>query len=111
MKRTPGHSAQDLGFFFEPWHAAVAQVAADYAAEWPVPNDRDDRQATIDAARQLAAAGLTNYCVPEAFGGAAVGQPNGLDTRCLALMRSEQDKSGTAPIGQSSHNPEKSWTR
>ena len=56
-------------------------------AAWKVPADRDDRAATQEAALQLAAAGLVSYCVPEEFGGAAVGNPSGLDARSLTLIR------------------------
>ncbi len=87
MTARPTHSAGDLGFFFEALHGQVADAAADFAANWSVPTERDDDAATRDAALRLAQAGLTHYCVPEAFGGAAVGNPNGLDTRCLALIR------------------------
>ena len=82
----PGSSADDLGFFFAPWHAEVAHRAADLAALW-TPSAKDERAATIDAVRRLAAAGLLAYCVPQTFGGADVGRPEELDTRALTLIR------------------------
>jgi acyl-CoA dehydrogenase len=87
MTRYPTPSTEDLGFFFGEKHQIVAQVAADFAATWSAGAHEDDRIATQDAASRLSAAGLTQYCVPEAFGGAAVGHANGLDTRCLTLIR------------------------
>lgn len=87
MSMVPFSSCNDLGFFFEPRHAEVAERATQFAAAWKVPADRDDRAATQEAALQLAAAGLVSYCVPEEFGGAAVGNPSGLDARSLTLIR------------------------
>lgn len=79
-------SADDLGFLFEPHHAAVAERARRFAEGWQ-PTDGDDRERTRAAGRALAIAGLTDYCVPERFGGAAVGRPDGLDVRAVTLVR------------------------
>lgn len=83
----PGSSADDLPFFFEPRHRTVAEAAATVAAAWTVDLDADDRARTREAAKTLAAAGLLRWCVPEAFGGAAIGRPDALDTRALTLVR------------------------
>lgn len=80
-------SADDLGFFFEPWHGEVARTAAAVASAWKVDLDGDEREQTRDAARVLADAGLLAYCVPEEIGGAPVGRPDRLDTRALTLIR------------------------
>ncbi len=84
--RRPGSSADDLGVFFEDWHAEVAQRAGEVAAAW-IPSEADERAATITAAKALSAAGLLAYCVPQTFGGADVGRPDELDTRALTLIR------------------------
>lgn len=83
----PKSSVDDLGFFFEPWHAEVARRAGEVAAGWAVTLDGDAREETRAAARVLADAGLLAYCVPEADGGAAVGRRERLDTRALTLIR------------------------
>jgi acyl-CoA dehydrogenase len=87
VSQRPTSSYDDLGVFFESRHGSVAEQAVDFAAQWPVPLERDDEQATRDAAKTLSAAGLVGYCVPEEFGGAAVGNPSGLDARSLTLIR------------------------
>jgi acyl-CoA dehydrogenase len=84
---TPGSSADDLGFFFEGWHEAIASAARTAAVNWSVTEGRDERQATRDAVAHLTQAGLTNFCVPEAHGGAAVGKRDGVDTRAITLIR------------------------
>ena len=86
MSVNPTSSASDLGVFFEDWHHEVARIACEFASKW-THDAEDDRVATQKGARALAAAGLTRYCVPESYGGAAVGHRNGLDTRCLTLIR------------------------
>ena len=58
MTGRPTHSAEDLGVFFADWHGRVADIAADFAATWPVPLERDDNEATRAAALNLAQAGL-----------------------------------------------------
>ncbi|MCB9552826.1 MAG: acyl-CoA dehydrogenase family protein [Myxococcales bacterium] len=83
----PKSSVDDLGVFFEPWHRDVARRAAEVAAAWTPALDADEREATRAAAKALAAAGLLAYCVPEAFGGAAVGRAEQLDARALTLIR------------------------
>jgi len=87
MRDRPTSSAEDLGFFFEDKHHVVAEMASAFAAQWTAGSHGDDRLATQDAALRLSQAGLTQYCVPEAFGGATVDKRNGLDTRCLTLIR------------------------
>jgi acyl-CoA dehydrogenase len=87
MSLRPTPSTDDLSFFFDDLHHDVAARAVDFAAKWVVAPNRDDNETTMDAARRLADAGLSQFCVPEAFGGAAVGKPHGLDTRCLTLIR------------------------
>lgn len=83
----PGSSVDDLGVFFEGWHAEVAARAAAVAGDWAVDLDADDRARTREAAKVLAEAGLLANCVPERFGGAAVGRPDGVDARALTLIR------------------------
>ncbi len=79
-------SSDDLGFLFEPHHADVAERARRFAEGWQA-TDGDDAVRTRKAARALAIAGLTDYCVPERFGGASVGRPDGLDVRAVTLVR------------------------
>ena len=86
-KTMPGSSVDDLQIFFEDWHVPIVDKARSIARSWTVDENRDDREATINAVAQLAAAGLTAYCVPEIVGGAPVGQPNGVDTRAITLIR------------------------
>jgi len=85
--KRPGSSFDDLGLFFDAWHASVAARSTALAGAWTVDLDADDRARTREAARALADAGLLAYCVPERFGGAPVGAPDGLDTRALTLVR------------------------
>ena len=87
MSAQPGSSVDDLGFFFDDHHREIAQRATEFSSRWIVSEDRDDRDATRHGVLALAEAGLTRYCVPEEFGGAAVGNPSGLDARALTLIR------------------------
>ncbi len=86
MSQRPTSSAADLGVFLEDWHQDVARTACDFAAQWS-HGAEDDQEATRQGALALAEVGLTKYCVPESYGGASVGRPDGLDTRCLTLIR------------------------
>ncbi|MEE2786412.1 MAG: acyl-CoA dehydrogenase family protein [Myxococcota bacterium] len=85
--KSPKSAVGDLSFFFDQRHHAVAALATEFASGWRFEHTRDDRVATRDAVSQLSAAGLTAFCVPEQFGGAAVGRPAGLDTRALTVIR------------------------
>ncbi|MEE2757767.1 MAG: acyl-CoA dehydrogenase family protein [Myxococcota bacterium] len=87
MKHAPEPSTADLDFFFDEDHHAIAEKAARFASEWTLDDQRDEDEATLKAVSQLTQAGLTQYCVPERFGGAAIGRPDGLDTRALTLIR------------------------
>ena len=51
------------------------------------PLRKNPNQTTIDAVKELAQYELTRYCVPEAFGGIAIGRPHALDCRALTLIR------------------------
>ncbi len=79
-------STADLTFFFEPRHADVASEAADFAARF-AEDETDVQHATIQSVKALSSAGLTAFCVPETYGGAAVGRPDQLDCRSLTLIR------------------------
>ena len=79
-------STTDLPFFFDSRHTDVANRAAAFARQFK-EDELDIHQSTIQAVRSLAEAGLTAFCVPENFGGAAVGMPEQLDCRALTLIR------------------------
>lgn len=81
-----GLSSDDLPWFFDPVHADVAAQARPFAEAWRAAN-ADERAETIRAVKALAEAGLTRWCVPEAFGGAAVGKPDRIDVRACTLVR------------------------
>ena len=81
-----GLSTDDLPWFFEPVHAEVAAQARPFAEAWQA-SDADERTETIRAVKALADAGLTRWCVPEHFGGAAVGRPDRIDVRACTLVR------------------------
>lgn len=81
-----GLSTDDLPWFFEPVHAEVAAQARPFAEAWRA-SDADERAETIRAVKALADAGLTRWCVPEQFGGAAVGRPDRIDVRACTLIR------------------------
>lgn len=79
-------STDDLPFFFEPLHQAVARQVRAFAEAWQ-PTAGDAGEETCRAVRALAEAGLTRWCVPERFGGAFVGRPDGIDVRAATLVR------------------------
>lgn len=81
-----GLSVDDLPWFFEARHQTVAEQVRGFAEGW-VASDADERAETRRAVRALADAGLTRWCVPEAFGGAAVGAPDRIDVRACTLVR------------------------
>jgi acyl-CoA dehydrogenase len=78
-------STDDLGFFFEPWHGAVAARAGEAAGALAGEHD------AAEVARALGARlGLYALLVPEALGGAAAGRPGDaayVDVRSLCLAR------------------------
>lgn len=79
-------STDDLSFFFEPLHGVVARQARAFARGWQSV-EGDAGAETRRAVAALAAAGLTRWCVPERFGGAPVGRPEGIDVRAATLVR------------------------
>lgn len=78
-------SFPELGLFFEPRHAALAeQLTYDRLA--PLRDVQDMRTCV----RQLSDLGLLSYLIPEALGGASVGHPSDpayIDVRSLLLIR------------------------
>lgn len=81
-----GLSCDDLPWFFDDLHTTVAEQVRPFAARWTA-SDADERAETRRAVKALADAGLTRWCVPEAFGGAAVGRPETIDVRACTLIR------------------------
>jgi acyl-CoA dehydrogenase len=78
-------SSRDLGPFFGPAHAALAEKLT-AAALAPLVADHDAAR----VARALGPLGLYAYLVPEAHGGAPVGRPTAasyVDVRSLVLVR------------------------
>ena len=87
MKQTsPNVSTEDLHFFFEDRHSSLAAKVSAFSGCFE-EDEIDVNTATLDAVKQLAQAGFTAYCVPENYGGASVGHPDGLDCRSLTLIR------------------------
>ncbi|MCB9545798.1 MAG: acyl-CoA dehydrogenase family protein [Myxococcales bacterium] len=82
----PALSCDDLPFFFDPLHTGVARQARTFAAAWQA-TESDAGAETRRAVAALAEAGLTRWCVPEKFGGAFVGRPEGIDVRACTLVR------------------------
>ena len=72
--------------YFDARHHEVAHRAAAFASEFVETND-DVNQLTVAAVKDIASVGLTAFCVPESYGGAAVGSPEQLDCRSLTLIR------------------------
>ncbi|MGB0646160.1 MAG: acyl-CoA dehydrogenase family protein [Bradymonadia bacterium] len=83
---SPKVSTADLHFFFEDRHSSLAAKVSAFSGSFE-EDDLNVNAATIDAVKQLARSGLTDYCVPENYGGATVGQPDALDCRSLTLIR------------------------
>ncbi|MFT3775826.1 MAG: acyl-CoA dehydrogenase family protein [Minicystis sp.] len=85
MSREVALSSRDLGLFFGPAYAPLeerltVEALGDFASEHHANK----------AARRMGAHGLYTYLVPEAHGGAAVGQPDQpayVDVRSLVLIR------------------------
>lgn len=78
-------SLPELSVFFEPRHFALAEQLS-YARLSRLKDVHDTRTCVL----HLAELGLTAYLVPEAWGGAAVGNaadPNYIDVRSLVLIR------------------------
>lgn len=86
MTRTLEMTQNDCPFFFEPLHQGAAARAQQFAEMWN-RSEENPNQTTIDAVKELAQYELTRYCVPEAFGGIAIGRPHALDCRALTLIR------------------------
>ena len=87
MIRPPKPSSRDLTFLFEAHHHDIGERASQFAEAWTFDEERDEDADTRRAVHLLASAGLTAYCIPEQYGGAAVGRVDGLDTRALTLIR------------------------
>lgn len=80
-------SSDDLPWFFAAHHATVAERARAFAAALRPDEGADERERTRQVVARLGEAGLTAWCVPERFGGAAVGTPDDVDVRALTLIR------------------------
>ncbi len=85
--KAPTSSFTDLSFFFDAVHGDAVARAGTVVANWTLDHGQDLAATTRRAVAQLADAGLMGFVVPEAFGGAAVGRPQGVDTRAVALIR------------------------
>jgi acyl-CoA dehydrogenase len=83
---TPVLSVDDLPWFFEAHHLAVAEKAREFARTLTA-EDGDERERTRTVVARMGADGLTAWCVPERFGGARVGRPEDVDVRAIALIR------------------------
>jgi len=75
-------SSQDLGPFFGPGYATLAERLTT-AALAPLAGEHD----AAASARAMGALGLYGYLVPEAHGGVATGRPEHVDVRSLVLVR------------------------
>ena len=82
-RRACAPSSDDLTFFFDPWHAPLAEAARSLAMA-PWPEGEEDPHAV---AKQLAAAGLLRACVPASVGGLAARDPDAIDVRAVCLVR------------------------
>lgn len=85
MSRAVSLSSQDLGPFFGPGYASLAEKLTAEALA-PLAHEHDSAR----SARAMGALGLYRYLVPEAHGGAAVGRadhPTHVDVRSLVLVR------------------------
>lgn len=82
-RRACAPSSDDLTFFFDPWHAPLAEAARALAME-PWPEEDHDPHAV---AKRLAGAGLLRACVPASVGGLAASDPDAIDVRAVCLVR------------------------
>ena len=82
-RRACAPSSDDLTFFFDPWHAPLAEAARTLAMEdWP--EEQEDAHAV---AKRLAEAGLLRACVPASVGGLPARDPDAIDVRAVCLVR------------------------
>ena len=86
MIKPPKPSSRDLTFLFDAHHHDIGERAS-RSLKPGLSTRRAMRMQTRRAVQLLANAGLTAYCIPEQYGGAAVGRIDGLDTRALTLIR------------------------
>jgi acyl-CoA dehydrogenase len=82
-RRACAPSSDDLTFFFDDWHAPLAETARALAME-PWPEGAEDPSAV---ARRLADAGLLRACVPSSVGGLVARHPDAIDVRAVCLVR------------------------
>jgi acyl-CoA dehydrogenase len=81
-RRRCGVSTDDLGFFFEPSHGELAEVARSVALS-PLIESHDPHF----LAHILAERGLLRACVPASVGGLAARSPDEIDVRSVCLVR------------------------
>ena len=86
-KLEPTLSTFDLPMFFDDFHDKICEQLLSFAEGWE-PNDfQDDWLATSHAVEKMSEASLSKLCIPEMFGGEAVGQHDELDVRSITLAR------------------------
>ena len=81
-RRRCGLSTDDLGFFFDPSHASIAEVARAFALD-PGVESHDPNE----LAKRMAERGLLRACVPASVGGLPARDPDGIDVRSVCLVR------------------------
>lgn len=82
-RRACAPSSDDLTFFFDDWHAPLAETARSLAME-PWPEAHEDPHAV---AKRLAKEGLLRAVVPASVGGLAARDPDVIDVRAVCLVR------------------------
>ncbi len=82
-RRACAPSSDDLTFFFDDWHAPLAERARSLAME-PWPEAHEDPAAM---AKRLGDEGLLRACVPSSVGGLAARDPDAIDVRAVCLVR------------------------
>ncbi len=81
-RRRCGLSTDDLGFFFAPSHASIAEVARSLALD-PAVESHDPHA----LAKTMAERGLLRACVPASVGGLEARDPDSIDVRSVCLVR------------------------
>lgn len=83
----PTLSTHDLPMFFDDFHDQICERLLDFAQTWEPTDYQDDWLATVQAVNKMSEATLIKLCIPEMFGGEAVGQHDELDVRSITLAR------------------------
>ncbi len=81
-RRACAPSSDDLAFFFDGWHAPLAEPRRRW--RWSRPEDREDPLAIAEV---LASTGLLRACVPSSVGGLRAHHPDAIDVRAVCLVR------------------------